>query len=167
MVATSATIPAAAWEAWLEQLSPAALRAVLAQAIVRGSSDAIPARYHDATIELATQAAQLVGVQDATLRAKPDAPVFAQTPDGRLFYSAGGPKYRLVPPGDTAASLGFDPASVVPVELLALPQDGAWATGSTSASAFAEVGKIVAASGDVSAAYRFAATWRDRVASAA
>lgn len=161
--ANPATIPLDVWRAWLEQLSPAQLRAVLAQLVIRGPSWTIPADLQDEALELGPSVASLVAGQDVAVRSRAPAPPLVQAPTGELFYSAGGMSYRRVPPGGVAETLALDPAAVVPVAKPELPIGNGWNAGATPAVAFAEQGKLVAASGDVTAAYYFAAVWRLRV----
>ena len=161
---SSSTIPREAWETWLGELAPRPLDLVLAGELDYAAAGSLPGAYLARAFELAPQAAALAAGADAALLAVSPAPVLAQTPDGRLYYSAAGDAYRLVPPGDVASSLELNPSAVVFVDELELPIRGAWTPGSTPASAFVDVGRLVAAAGSRLAAYTFATYWRRRVA---
>lgn len=149
-------LPASAFEAWLAELTPPARRGVIACALVDGTLAAYPATAALEALELAPNAASISAQAQVAAQVAGDSPPLVELPNGNVYYTAGGDRYRRVPGALTFAALGLNPAAVVPVAELPGAEGSPFPSVSTPETAFVDVGRLVAASGDVAAAIALA-----------
>lgn len=155
-IVDSPPIGAAAFAAWLDSLTPAQHRSVIAVALVDGILERFPQAEQREGLELLPTAAALAAQAQVRSQAVGVEPVLVNLAGVGIYYTAGGPVYRALSSMATFEELGLNAAAIVRVEKLGLPTGAPIPTGSTPASLFAEVGRRVAGSGDVGAAVALA-----------
>lgn len=156
------SIGAPAFETWFAGLTPAQKRGVAAVALVDGTLADYPPTLSLEALEVAPTAASIAAQAQVAAQVAGDVPPLVELASGDVFYTAGGPTYRKVPGALTFAALGLNTAAIVHVDELAAGTGAPWPAVSTPATAFVDVGRLVAASGDVAAAIalaRFAARY--------